>query len=144
MPVQLPPNPATNQAIADSFHQMHILYVEDDDDLREGMTELLDDGSRSVVGCASAQRALELFRAHRFDVVITDVGLPETSGIELARTLLDQQPSLPVVLCSGFEVSREAQGLGSNVHLLPKPFDAEMLEVVLAKLAIEPVPLLGR
>ncbi|MEO5734830.1 MAG: response regulator [Rubrivivax sp.] len=73
---------------------MNIPYVEDDDDPRQGVSELLQDGARQVVGCASATQALAQFETEAFDVVITGVALPRVTGIKLARTLLSDQQML--------------------------------------------------
>ena len=57
------------------------------------------------------------------DLVLTDATMPGLSGIELTRRLVRDQPTLPVIVMSGF--TEEALGLGDlhhQVSLLPKPF----------------------
>ncbi|MCK9511028.1 MAG: response regulator [Pigmentiphaga sp.] len=111
---------------------MHILYVEDNEQLRDTVSALIQEGeNRRITCCATAEEALELDARTRFDVVITDVNLPGRSGIELARGLLRTNPSRWIVLCSGHDLGSQPAEWGSRVHTLRKPFDIEALESLL-------------
>lgn len=124
---------------------MRILYVEDNDDLRETICMLMEGEGRTVVACDSAERALELDSSAPFDVVVTDVSLPGISGTDFAKQLLAVDPQRCVVLCSGYELGAYPLAWGRNVRTLRKPFDIEELDTLLAQVtefvASRPVPL---
>lgn len=111
-----------------------ILYVEDNDDIRETIGMLLEGEAREVVLCASSEAALAALAQREFDILITDVSLPGLSGTELARRVLAKNPAKWVVLCSGYEFGDSLQTLGPNVRSLSKPFEPEELERLLAEI----------
>lgn len=86
----------------------------------------------SLIEAASAEQALRLFNEHgrRIDLLLADVTLPTSSGIQVALLLRSEMPNLPVILTSGYPVGvwadREAadlQRLGSSlVAVIQKPF----------------------
>ena len=99
-----------------------ILYVEDNDDLRVTIGELLQRPDRNLALCASAEDALGADRKRRFDIVVTDVSLPGMSGVDLARQLLGTDSMRRIVLCSGYELGEHILRLGPNIRTLTKPF----------------------
>ena len=113
-----------------------ILYVEDNDDLREALALLLESEGREVVTCASGEDALAALAARSFDVLITDVSLPGISGTELARSVLAERPRQRVVLCSGYGANQDLSSLGPNVCWILKPFEMDALEHLLQRLAV--------
>ncbi|HEX8312571.1 MAG TPA: response regulator [Chthoniobacteraceae bacterium] len=73
--------------------------------------------------------ALELFKAQEFDLVITDMTMPQTSGIDLGRQLLELRPGIPVILTTGYSASLDGervQDLGFKALLL-KPYNLQSL-----------------
>ena len=114
---------------------MRILYVEDNQDLRETIGMLMEGEGRTVVACDCAERAIELDGSAPFDVVVTDVSLPGMSGTDLAKRLLADDADRWVVLCSGYELGAYANTWGRNVRTLRKPFEIEDLDSLLAHIA---------
>ncbi len=108
-----------------------LLYVEDNEDLRESIAMVLEAPERALVACASGEEALAALAQGGVDVLITDVGLPGISGIDLARRVLADKPEQWVVLCSGYDMRGELAGLGPNVRALTKPFELDALESLL-------------
>jgi two-component system cell cycle response regulator CpdR len=113
---------------------LRILYVEDNDIVREVTSELLAQDQREIVACATAEEALKTFTAERFDLVITDVSLPVMSGIELARSILKLRPHAPIILASGYDLDFGVENWGTNVRSIIKPFDAAEIEAIVGKL----------
>ncbi|QIL81701.1 response regulator [Diaphorobacter sp. HDW4A] len=108
---------------------MRVLYVEDNDQLRESITLLLQGDDREVSPCASAEEALELDALKPFDLVITDVSLPGISGLELSARLLGADVTRWIVLCSGYQLDEHIRDLGGpNIRALVKPFGIDELE----------------
>jgi CheY-like chemotaxis protein len=122
--------------VAGAEDALKILYVEDNELVREVTTELLAQEQRQIVACADAEQALEEFRNHCFDVVITDVSLPAMSGIELARNLLRIKPRLPIIIASGYSLDFGLENWGANVRAIIKPFEASDIEALIDALTL--------
>ena len=91
-------------ASLDTARRGRILFVDDEESLVQLGKDILSGLGYEVVGRTSSTEALELFRARpdRFDLVITDMTMPNMTGIELAREIMRIRPGVPVVLCTGF------------------------------------------
>ena len=113
---------------------IRVLYVEDNEDLRETIGMLLESAGREVVTAASGEAALSLLEHGAFDVLVTDVSLPGISGTELARRVLAADPQRWIVLCSGYEFRHGLETLGANVRSLPKPFELDELEALMSQI----------
>ena len=113
---------------------VRILYVEDNEELRETIAMLMEDEGRYITKCATAEAALELDEQEPFDVLFTDVSLPGLSGTDLARRVLANNPERWVVLCSGYEFGNAISVLGPQVRALVKPFELEELEDLLLEI----------
>jgi CheY-like chemotaxis protein len=90
-----------------------------------------------LVEATSAEQALRLFNDHarQIDLLLADLTLPISSGIQVALTIRSEVPNLPVILTSGYPVSgwneRDAADLetlgGKAVAVLQKPFHKQIL-----------------
>ena len=117
-----------------------ILYVEDNDIVREITTELLLQSHPHVVAWRTAEDALQEYKEGSFDVVITDISLPAMSGLDLARNILALEPSMPIIVASGYRLDSSLQTLGPNVRSIIKPFEVEQIDALIAELCagVEP------
>lgn len=116
--------------------QTHILYVEDNEDLRDSIAMVLEeDAGYTLTVCANGEEGLAQLAQRGCDVLITDVGLPGLSGLDLARQALARNPQQWVLLCSGYDMAHEVAALGPNVRTLTKPFELDMLERLLKGIA---------
>ena len=111
-----------------------ILYVEDNDLLREITCELLSSDAQEVVAVGSGEEALVAFKDDRFDIVIADVSLPAMSGIDLAKQIQQLAPSMPVILASGYALDLDDVRFGARVRAIRKPFDALQLDALIQEL----------
>jgi CheY-like chemotaxis protein len=110
---------------------LRVLFVDDEGDVREIARVQLRAAGFEVVTAASGVEALALFDARRFDVVVTDLFMPERDGIELIQDLRAREPGLPIVAISGasphhltaLEVAKEL-GADATLH---KPYGADEL-----------------
>lgn len=99
-----------------------VLLVEDNEDAAEAMALSLEHYGYAVTHVGTRRQALQAARAGHFDVVITDLGLPDGSGIEVGRAL---GPLLPVVALTGYGAQHdvaESSSVGFAAHLV-KPVD---------------------
>jgi GAF domain-containing protein/ActR/RegA family two-component response regulator len=113
-----------------------ILLVEDEDEVRTTLVALLQSGNHQVVAVASGSEALARFEQDRFDLVITDLGMPELSGWQVASAVKARAPRVPVVLLTGWgeQSAPEApQRTGSVDKILAKPCALdELLQAIVA------------
>lgn len=102
-----------------------ILLVDDEESLRLTLAANLELEGFEVVEAASAEEALSMIDAQRFDLVLSDVRMPGVGGIELLRTLQKSRPDLPVVLMTAFTTEDSiTRAIESGVFtVLHKPFD---------------------
>lgn len=112
-----------------------ILYVEDDELVRETFVELLVTPERRIVAVADVAGAREELRKNNVNLLITDLNLGDGSGHELAQEALQQNPRLPVIICSGHDSTKLVQSLGPTAHALRKPIELDKLEALLDRLA---------
>ena len=105
-----------------------VLLVEDDEFIRETLAELLGASGHVVLQAFDAPSALA---AHPVDVMVTDVGLPRISGIELARDALARRPKLAVIFATGDPRGASRAGFDAAA-VLAKPFSPEDLETAVA------------
>ena len=112
-----------------------ILYVEDNDLVREAFAELLATANRRLVCVADCAGAREALREQNVNLLMTDINLPDGSGLDLAREALRQHPQLPVIVCSGQDLRDVASSLGPTAHPLMKPFELDELGALVERLA---------
>jgi len=120
---------------ATEFLNVRILFVEDNDTVRELIAELLAEQGREVTACSSAEEAEALFARNRFDLLFTDINLPNVSGMELARRLRLKQPDVWVVFSSGANVDHALNEWGPRTRSMIKPFDDADLTQLFADIA---------
>lgn len=112
-----------------------ILYVEDNDFVRESCAEVLAMSGRQVIGAASCAEAREVLRGQAVHLLMTDIALPDGSGLDIAQEALRTNPQLPVIVCSGYDVEDAVRSLGPTARALKKPFDFDDLEALVESLA---------
>ena len=131
-PVQPPPR-------TESAAPLRILLVEDDAGIRESAADILADHlGHQPTSVESAEEAERVLAEADIDVLLTDVGLPGISGLELARRAVRERPSLGVIIASGYGA---AIAPGNDVEvpgavLLPKPYGPAQLAEALRQIAV--------
>ncbi len=112
-----------------------VLLVEDDDDNRELMAEVLAAAGYEVLPAASGQDGLKTLSEHSIDVVVTDVGMPGMGGIEMARAAKAIAPTVPVVIVTGWAEREDiSNARGREVDaVLIKPVDPDALTAAVAE-----------
>ena len=110
-----------------------VLVVEDYDDLRDLITEILSAAGYHVLAAADGAAALELARTHSgsVDLLLSDIVMPNMLGPDLARQLKSEYPGLKMLFMSGHAqpMLNATSAIASDVPLLQKPFmAAELLD----------------
>ena len=78
-----------------------ILLVDDNDDLRGSIRLRLEADEHRVVEAADGSEAIQCWRLHAPDLIITDFQMPHLDGLEVIQTVSAQQPAFPIILMSG-------------------------------------------
>jgi DNA-binding NtrC family response regulator len=77
------------------------LVVDDEELVRDLTVLVLRRAGYEVVSAASARQALELVETHSIDLIVSDVVMPDLTGVELLAEMRERRPDLPVVLMTG-------------------------------------------
>jgi len=120
------------------FAQMSFLVLDDSEDSIMMMTELLKLAGAHVVTATNGVDALQIASEHEFDVILSDISMPEMDGFEFLRRLrkLDGRQDVPVVAITGFGRSDDierARAAGFYSHIT-KPLSLQALTAVLEEL----------
>jgi PAS domain S-box-containing protein len=114
-----------------------LLFVDDEVNLVQLGKEILSDLGYQIVGKSSSAEALEMIRErpHDFDLVITDMTMPNLTGIELARQCLSIRPDMPIILCTGFseEITPEKVKQIGILELILKPILKQQLAAAIRR-----------
>lgn len=114
---------------------MNILLVEDHDDSRAVLSTLLIHCGHEVVTAASVEDALCLLNNLQFDVLVSDIGLPDGSGLDLIVEAKKRQPWRKTVALTALGQKNDRErGLQAGFdEYLTKPFDFHKLRSLLAE-----------
>lgn len=104
--------------------QIRILVIEDDEDLRETLEELLTDEGFTVVTAGRGEEAVQLSSQQLFDLVVTDIKMPGIDGLEALEQVKQRQPEVKSLVVTGYSSHQDAVravrlGVGDY---LQKPF----------------------
>ncbi len=117
-----------------SAQARRVLVVEDDPEVRATVSAALLAGGFAVVEASDGQAAWNMIQqqAGRFDLVVTDVRMPNVNGVQLASSIWEAYPNLPVLFISGYTDKQDTgQSLAFGDNLIYKPFTAaEIVEKV--------------
>jgi signal transduction histidine kinase len=114
-------HPAMQRADDATVAGARILLVEDDPRVRSSTIEALQDLDYDPVACSSGAEAIEIFESQPFDLVITDVIMPEMTGPELIKHLKQTHDDFAVLFVTGYVGEGETGDL-VGYELLRKPF----------------------
>jgi len=128
---------ATPRYVVSVGEKPSILVVEDDEDCRTVLADLLEMSGYAVLACGEAHRAVQMAKESVPSLVLVDFMMPDADGGWLVRSLRAEGGRLaevPVVLTTGSSMGREiAESLG--VRSLEKPFDMNRLLAIVRSLA---------
>jgi DNA-binding response OmpR family regulator len=114
---------------------LNILYIEDEENIRINIKKTLELFSEKVFDVENISKAKDILSKNRIDIIISDINLPDTSGIEFIKELRKTDKTIPVILLSAYtdrEYLLEATKL-KLVDYLTKPIDFRNLNNALQK-----------
>jgi hypothetical protein len=122
-----------------SNHGATILIAEDEPDLRNLLQNLLHSAGYQLLIAPDGKKALEIAEEHtgKIDLLLSDVVMPEMSGVDLAKALKTKRPESRIILTSAY--SQGMLVMDSDWVFIPKPyFPQRLLEEVGKALSIPP------
>ena len=111
-----------------------ILVIEDEEEVRNLLADILIENGHQVETASDGNQGIEMFRKKDYDLVFTDLGMPEMSGWQVAETIKTINEKIPVAVITGWNVELEdtemqARGVTLIAH---KPFQVnQILQLVL-------------
>ena len=105
------------------------MVVDDEEQMRVIISRFLNALGHEAVSAPNGRDALRKFRDQPFDLVLSDVRMPELNGLQLLKAIKEMNPRVPVVLISGYadiEIVVEALKAGAE-NFLPKPIKMNFL-----------------
>lgn len=120
-----------------------ILVIDDEPQVRGFLEKVLMRAGYEVSTAKNGAEGLYIFEIEPFDLILTDIFMPDQDGLEVLRDLTHKAPDIPVIVTSGGspdmpqDFLKFAKALGADVTL-PKPFDqAQLLDAIERLLADE-------
>lgn len=112
-----------------SKDSLAILWVDDDRGIREGASDLLEFMGHHCETASSGENALQALSNKTFDVVFTDIGMPEMNGWELADSIRNEfGNAIKIIVVSGWDIEEKAKEQCYIDSTLQKPFDMKQLK----------------
>ncbi|MBL8837861.1 MAG: response regulator [Alphaproteobacteria bacterium] len=118
-----------------------ILVAEDEESVRAFVSRALEHAGHTVTAVGDGMQAVDALHRDRFDLLVTDIVMPQMDGITLALKATKDWPDMAVLLMTGFAAERQrAHNLEALIHkVISKPFEmADFLAAVDEALAARP------
>ena len=106
-----------------------VLVVEDDKDLNQTVCAYLNRNGYEAIGCLSANDAYNEMYGNLFDMIISDIMMPQIDGYEFAKTVREMNQDIPILFMTAredFESKRKGFGVGVDDYMV-KPIDLDEL-----------------
>ena len=106
-----------------------ILVVEDEDEVRQLLSDILASEGHKVVAAANGSEGIEVFKQNTFDLVFSDLGMPDMSGWEVAGEIKSINSTVPVILVTGWniEITNSENRTDSVDKIIQKPFEVKQV-----------------
>ena len=104
-----------------------VLVIDDEPFIRSLFETVLSENDCMVATCGSGREGVEVAGKGSFDLVITDINMPDLGGIDVLRSIKNQNPDIGVIVITGYaslETAMEALHLGADEYL-KKPFEVK-------------------
>jgi len=113
-----------------------LLIVDDEENVRNSLEGYLSEKDYMIVLASDGDEALQLFQSTKIDLVLSDIRMPRMNGLKLLKAVKNIKHSMPVILMTGYEMSKE------ELSMLPcraeayvsKPFNMENMLTLIENL----------
>ncbi len=132
---EMEPVQVVDQGQADLVEGVRVLVVDDEPQLVSIQEERLKRRGYQVTALTDSQEALSIFREQpdRFDLLLTDQTMPVLTGADLAQAVLELNPALPIILCTGYSDTfpeEKALAMGIKKYFTKPVSEAELFDAV--------------
>ena len=110
-----------------------ILIIDDEADVRELVADVLAGLGHSVTVAGGGREGLARFETGRYDLVLTDLGMPDFNGWDVARAVKASRPDVPVLLLTGWADAASPADVPRVEGIIKKPFDLKQLAAVVSQ-----------
>jgi CheY-like chemotaxis protein len=123
-----------------SIEQKNVLVVDDSNDIRVLLTDLLEEAGANVITCEDGKEAMNRLDRDDFDLVVTDILMPEEDGVSVIRSLKEGDNPIPVLAISGGSMTLSPYWLLKITQtldvdaVLHKPFEPEEFLTIVSRL----------
>jgi YesN/AraC family two-component response regulator len=126
----------TIQELKNISKKLKILYVEDNIEAQESTKLFLDSLFLEVIVGSDGEEGLELFNAHEFDLIMSDINMPKMDGLEMLKKIREVDKNIPFVILSAYS---DADSIIKSIKLdidgyVLKPIEFEQCITVLYKI----------
>ena len=126
---------ALNKQELAPLHRLSLLFVDDDGEIRRGMSRSLKRHFLSYYEAPNGQEGLEIYRQYQPDIIVTDVSMPVMDGLEMSRKIKQENDNVPIIVNSAhneLDFFAEAIEIGIDSYIL-KPTNINALFLLLLK-----------
>ena len=112
-----------------------ILIIDDEKSVLDMLNVIFKKEGYRVKKSLSAQKALELIDEEDFDLILSDIRLPQISGMELLRKVKEKKPGIPVIMITAYGTIKQAVEAfkAGAIDYVVKPFDVEELKIIVSQ-----------
>lgn len=115
--------------------ELSVLFVEDNDELRIAMAKSLKLAFKHYDLAVDGKEALELIKSHQYDLVITDMNMPESDGVDLIKSIRGMCKTFPIIITTAHTEFNNIYKDVPNLYLINKPYS--IFEILRAVDALE-------
>lgn len=117
--------------------ELNILYIEDEKIILENVTKTLELFVKRVVSCDNKNDALEIFENESVDIIISDIQLKDSSGIDFIRSIRRTDKKIPIILLTGYTDTKYLMAAVklNLIEYVVKPIDLKQFKSVLYEAA---------
>jgi PAS domain S-box-containing protein len=116
----------SDEAVTVNYRRLAVLAVDDDLLVLTNTVAMLEDLGHTALAASSAAEALELIPRGPVDLIITDQAMPNMTGLQLARSVQQRWPNIPIIVATGY--AEIEPGMGLDLPKLSKPFTEKQLK----------------
>ncbi len=113
-----------------------ILVIDDEEDIRDIICEFCELNGYECVKASNGKEAIEIFNKEKFDIVFSDIKMPDIDGYEFVKKIKEVNKKIPIVIISGFiddRTKNKFNEIGIDFYL-EKPFKLSDIDNLIQKL----------
>ncbi|PWB76436.1 hypothetical protein C3F09_00260 [candidate division GN15 bacterium] len=117
-------------------NRLRILVVDDDEQIREVLSDMLSLDGHTPTRCKDGYEALKVLDSEKYDMMVTDLGMPGMSGLDLAGIVHEKDPQMPIAMITGWgmQLDHNEMAIKGIKSVLSKPFHLKDVKALVLEL----------